>query len=223
MGESALTLPRPQGLLDLLILFFIAWGLAAGFRMGLARAATSLVGLVAGWAVAALFTGQALSLADARWDVVGSLAASLEQVLPDPGGAIPVVDLYRERLSGPAQAGEPLPRLLAWGIASALTFLLLFTVTRLFFALLGRLLHIAFDAAPLRPLNRLAGAGFGALRNILIAALALGLLVPAAVIGPLSWLPGLVEASAYAPRLLQVFYMVNPWILGEPPGTGLLE
>lgn len=232
----------------MIILLFIAWGALSGLRVGLARSLTSLAGLLAGWAVAALLTGQAVALADARWGVVDSLAGSLEQILPASTGGIPLVDAYRDqlvpRLGGelaarpdvdpgadpaaapttgpavPAAAGQPIHQLLAWGIASALAFVLLFAVTRLVFTLLGHLLHITFDSAPLRPLNRVLGAAFTAVRNGLIAALVLGLLAPALVIGPLAGLHGLIDASAYAPLLLRVFYMVNPWIFGAPPGGG---
>src|SRR5690606_2622225 len=162
--EPLLSLPRPQGLLDVLILAFLAWGLIAGLRLGLARAAASLVGLAAGWAVAALLTGQALAAADARWDVVGSLAAALDRAAAPASAGPAVVDTYREhlahRLADGAGAGGSLGELLAWGIASALTFVVLFALTRLAFALLGRILHTVFDAGPLRLLNRLAGAAF---------------------------------------------------------------
>lgn len=218
-----MSLPRPQGLLDVFILLVIAWGLVSGLRAGLARSLTSLAGVLAGWAVAALLTGQALALADARWGVVDSLAGSVEQVLPSSGDGLDLVEPYREHLAprlGSDGTRQPLPRLLAWGIASALTFLLLFAGTRLVFALVGHLLHIVFDAGPLRPLNRLGGAVFAALRNGVVLALVLGLLGPAAAMGPFRWLPGVLDASAYAPLLLRVFYMFNPWIFSAPPGAG---
>ncbi|HEX6989467.1 MAG TPA: CvpA family protein [Bacillota bacterium] len=224
---------------------FIAWGALSGLRLGLARSVTSLAGFLAGWAVAALLTGQVLAAADAQWGIIDSLAGSFQQMMPPQASDIPVVEAYREQLAsrlggqlpqpGPdrgaavapiadpsvaAVAGEPFPRLLAWGVAGALTFALLFAATRVAFVLVGRLLHSAFDAGPLRLLNRLAGAVFGTVRNLLVAALVLGLLAPAAVIGSLAGFGGLMDTSAYAPMLLRLFYMVSPWMLGAPPAAG---
>ncbi|HEX6989903.1 MAG TPA: CvpA family protein [Bacillota bacterium] len=232
----------------MIILLFIAWGALSGLRLGLARAVTSLAGFLAGWAVAALLTGQVLAAADAQWGIIDSLAGSFQQMMPPQASDIPVVEAYREQLAsrlggqlalGPrpepdggaavapiadpsvaAVAGEPFPRLLAWGVAGALTFALLFAATRIAFALVGRLLHSAFDAGPLRLLNRLAGAVFGTVRNLLVASVVLGLLAPAAVIGSLAGFGGLMDGSAYAPLLLRVFYMVSPWMLGAPPASG---
>ena len=216
---------QPQGLLDWIILLAIGWGVVSGLRAGLVRSLTSLAGVLAGWAVAALLTGQVLALADAGWGVVDGLAGSLERVVPASGPAVEdapgMAASYRQYLAPYLEDGGGAAHLLAWGIAAALTFILLFAATRLVFALVGHLLHIVFDAGPLRPLNRLGGALFGALRNGVVLALVLGLLGPAAALDPTGLVPGLIDDSVYAALLQRAFYMFNPWIFRAPPGQGI--
>lgn len=241
-------MPAPQGILDFILLAFIGWGALTGLRAGLALALTSLLGLLTGWLAAGALTGRALAAVDQRWHVLDRLAGGLRQRLPlpdhvlgagDAGGALgrlaawvqdlPLPQAYRDLLAvqlqaAPAAAPEAtadlLYRLLAGGLAAALTFLALLILTRLAFALLGRLLHGLMDMGPLLPLNRLAGAVFGALRNLAVAALALGVLAPTAVLAGFGWVGAAVESSAYAPILLQIFYRISPWVFGLPPAAG---
>ncbi|HEY8449575.1 MAG TPA: CvpA family protein [Bacillota bacterium] len=223
--------------LDVLLIIYIALGALSGFWAGLIRMVVALGGLLGSWLIAAFFTGRAVALADARWDVIDRLAAfaskyggfgadhpvvtdlrALIMALPLPPALQEALleAVQRSALLTAGQAGDAaglLNHLLAQGLANILAFTLLFVLARAAFAVLATALEAVIALSPLALVNRLAGAGLGLVRNAAIATLALGLITPVAVLFDQTWFMTIVQRSTLASRLLDVFHTVSPWLL----------
>lgn len=196
---------QPTGTLDYIVLAWLALGLYGGFRAGFVRALTQFVGAIGAWLGAALLTPATLRYLDARWQIV----AWLERWLPLGEDAAQVL------APGGAQTADGAVPLLAQAVAAVVVFIGLMIVLRLLFGLAGGGLDILVGMLPLRGVNRVAGALFAGARNLVVAAVVLGVLLPATAIAGLAWLRPLLEESTYAGMLINAFNALTPWLFGD--------
>jgi membrane protein required for colicin V production len=82
-----------------------------------------------------------------------------------------------------------------------------FVLILLLWSLAARLVKTLIQASPLSPLDRLAGAGFGALRGMLIAVLAVFIAGFTPLAKSATW-----QASQIAPRLQVLMQDLKPWL-----------
>jgi uncharacterized membrane protein required for colicin V production len=116
----------------------------------------------------------------------------------------------------PAKANITLARFiqdsLGMLLLNAITFFALMMLVRLVIALLGYGVSGTVNALGAGPLDHLGGFALGAAQGAIICALILGLGMPLMGVDSASGVSAAVNASRFAPPLLEGFYQVTPWL-----------
>lgn len=168
---------------DILLLCYLALGALRGWGRGLVAMAAGIAGFFVAIVVARLFYAQLAAFLDARWHLQQAIQSELGRIAPAGTQLL---------------AGVPATlHLTAAAVVAAIAFLAIMfaaeAVIGIFAGTIGRLPnHLPLVG----PLNRLAGAAFGALESLVVAAAVLLLLEPLARSGTLGGLsPYIVDAS----------------------------
>lgn len=232
--------------LDLTILVIVALGVLSGVRQGLGRMLARLAGLVVGLLVAALSAQPVASWADSQWGLVARLVAMVSRYLHLPPElanrelATAPLSVILEQLRLPAAASGLMPaleRFLAQSVAPALArgtatvgafihdglarLLLLISAFFVVF-LVARWVTgaaVALFLSPLRlgGIDRLLGAAFGGLERLAVLAVVLGVLAPWLSVPALAFMHAAMDASRYAPMLMNAFLRYAPLIYRVMP------
>jgi uncharacterized membrane protein required for colicin V production len=232
---------KAMNVADYIILGFVLWGAAKGYRRGLMRCFLILFCWVGALVAAYLLSPWGVAWTDQRIGLIESLTAIVREKLPVeavvgsgifqalslPGFDLSALEFYaQEVLAGSPANGEGLVEvlsrqggtLLAYGLVFVVLVVGAFLVLRLVTSILFR----GFRGTVLGFINRLAGMLFGAGVNIVVAASVVGLLTPWLVLG--SWEQGgfLFTAAEYlsestiAPYFTYLFIWVVAALAGMP-------
>jgi len=188
---------------DIVLLCYLAIGALRGWSRGLLAMAAGLAGFFVAIVLARLFYGELATVLDQHWHLQQAVQGELSRVTPAGAQFL---------------AGVPVAlHVTAAAIVSAIAFLAILivgeTAIGIFAASIGRLPnHLPL----IGPVNRLAGAAFGVLENLVFAAAVLLLLEPLARSGTLGSLSVYVVDAHWAASLWHLAQHFAP-VLGRLP------
>ncbi len=188
---------------DIALLCYLAIGALRGWSRGLLAMAAGLAGFFVAIVLARLFYGQLATFLDRNWHLQQAVQGELSRVTPAGAQFL---------------AGVPVAlHVTAAAVVSAIAFLAILVVAEtgvgIFAGSIGRLPnHLPL----IGQMNRLAGAAFGALENLVVAAAVLLLLEPLARSGTLGSLSAYIVDAHWTTALWRLAQHFAP-ALGRLP------
>ncbi len=180
-------------LFDIVLLCYLALGALRGWGRGLLAMAAGLAGFVVAIVVARVFYGRLAAFLDKQWHLRQAIQGQLVHLAPAGTGLLGAM---------PATV-----HLTAQAVVAAIAFLAILLVAEAVIGIFANTVGRLPNHLPVvGPLNRLAGAAFGTLESLVVAAAILLLLEPLARSGTLGGL------SIY---IVQARWATQIWHLGQ--------
>lgn len=207
--------------LDYIIIASLLLSALAGFRRGFIASLFGIVSTLAGIGIAFFYRDEATAYLQQHWGLVSSLAGMLEKRMPIAAWVSnqPVLSPLPGLNGGLAYIhGQFMD--LSYLLVTAVCFVLLYVISSNLIKIIGMVIEKILHWGILGGMNRVAGAGVGMIKNLIIMAALLGVFYYPLGLGSKIGIKGisqaavLIQDSALVPHLLQVFIFMQGMITG---------